>query len=413
MAVGLAIEEGLLSVNDSLLMHLGDFSPADVSKQVEAITVDHALRMATGHLEDPIYSVIAWCAQHDDPEWLHAFFAMPPERAPGTAFVYNNMATYALARIVHRATGQRLIDYLGPRLFEPLGITERLWMTDADGHDWGFSGLHLRTESLAVCGQLWLQRGRWQGRQLVPAAWLQTATSALLRNDALYRGDPTSRPEPDWAAGYGYQFWQSRHGYRGDGGYGQFCLVLPEEDAVVALTAATDRMQELLELVWQYLLPALGSPATLSAANSASVAPLPRDVELANRLARLTLPVPTTDRRGQPGLFTPNGASGAAMASAVVLREVGPDYALDLSLREVVHPMAVGDGRWLGGQWPTEPPIPFLSAGGWNDGKFLAELRMIQTPHLLRIVLDPGTGTFDSHWREPPLHVPDHTVYAV
>jgi CubicO group peptidase (beta-lactamase class C family) len=414
MAVGLAIDQGLVSVNGSLLMHLADFSPADVNERVGAITVDDALRMATGHLEDPIYSVISWCAQHDDPEWLRAFFALPPERAPGTVFAYNNMATYALARMVQQATGQRLVDYLGPRLFEPLGITERLWMTDAGGHDWGFSGLHLRTESLAACGQLWLQGGRWQGRQLVPAEWLQTATSALLPTDAVNRGDPKAKPEPDWAAGYGYQFWQSRHGYRGDGGYGQFCLVLPEQDAVVVLTAATERMQKLLELVWQHLLPALASPATLSEANRASMAPVPADVELANRLAGLALPAPTTtDRRARPGRFTPGRESGVARVTAILLREVGPDFALDLSLDGVVHTMPVGEGRWLDGQWPTDPPIPFLSAGGWNRGRFVTELRMIQTPHLLQIVLDPATGRFDSRWREPPLHVPDHTVYAV
>jgi CubicO group peptidase (beta-lactamase class C family) len=361
MAVGLAIEEGLLSVNDSLLMHLADSAPADVDERLQKITVDDALRMATGHLEDPIYSVISWCSRRDDPEWLHAFFTMPPERAPGTIFVYNNMATYALARIVQRATGQRLIDYLGPRVLEPLGITERLWMTDVNGHDWGFSGLHLTTESLAACGQLWLQNGRWQ----------------------------------------------SRHGYRGDGAYGQFCLILPEQDAVVALTSATERNQELLDLVWQHLLPALGSTATSSAPETTA------DDELASRLAGLALPVPATDTRGRPGVFTRGSGTAFAMVTAVMLRQIGQDYALELSFDGAAHTMPVGDGGWLAGQWPTKPPIPFLSAGGWNSGRFVAELRMIQTPHLLRIVLDPATRTFDSHWREQPMHVPDHTVYAV
>jgi CubicO group peptidase (beta-lactamase class C family) len=413
IAVGLAIEEGLLGVGDSLLTHLREFAPADVDERVWAITVDDALRMATGHLDDPIYSVISWCSQHDDPEWLHAFFAMPPERPPGTVFAYNNMATYALARIVQRATGQRLVDYLGPRLFEPLGIAEQLWMTDVNGHDWGFSGLHLRTESLAACGQLWLQGGRWKGQQLLPAKWLQTATSTLMPTDAVHRGDPTSIPEPDWAAGYGYHFWQSRHGYRGDGAYGQFCLVLPEQDAVIALTSATERNQELLDLVWQHLLPALTSQATSSAPNTTAAAPLTADHELANRLAGLALPVPTTDTWGRPGLFTRGDSIAVATMTTVLLRDIGRDYALELSVNGVVHTMPVGDGRWLAGQWPTAPPIPFVSAGGWNSGRFVAELRMIQTPHLLRIVLDPATRTFDSQWREQPMHVPDHTVYAV
>lgn len=326
--------------------------------------------MATGHLDDPIYSVISWCSQHDDPEWLHAFFAMPPERAPGTVFVYNNMATYALARIVQRVTTQRLVDYLGPRVFEPLGISERLWMTDWDGHDWGFSGLHLATESLAACGQLWLQGGRWQGRQLVPAEWLQAATSALMRNDAAHRGDPASTPEPDWAAGYGYQFWRSRHGCRGDGGYGQFCLVLPEQDAAVVLTSATEQIQDLLELVWQHLLPAFGSPAVSSAGNGTPVAPGTADDELADRLAGLALPVPTTDTRSRPGLFTRGGGSAVAMVTAVLLREIGQNYALELSLDGVVHTMPVAGSPESGLPSRRSPlcrPGPGTAGGSWQS----------------------------------------------
>jgi CubicO group peptidase (beta-lactamase class C family) len=413
MAVGLAIEEGLLSVGDSLVMHLVDFAPVDVDERWRAVTVEDALRMATGHVDDPIYPVISWCSDHDDSEWLHALFTMPPERAPGTVFTYNNMATYALARIVQRVTGRRLVDYLGPRVFEPLGITERLWMTDVNGHDWGFSGLHLTTESLAACGQLWLQGGRWQDRQLVPPGWMQAATSTLMRTDAAHRGDPTDAPRTDWAEGYGYHFWRSRHGYRADGAYGQFCLVLPEQDAVIALTSATERDQELLDLVWQHLLPALASKAKSSAPDTTEGAPPAADDELANRLAGLALPVPTSDTRGLPGRFRPGDNTAVAMVTTVLLLKTGQDYALELEINGVHHTMPVGDGRWLAGQWPTEPPIPFVSAGGWNSRRFVAELRMIQTPHLLRIVLDPATRTFDSHWREHPAHVPDHTVYAV
>jgi Beta-lactamase len=124
---------------------------------------------------------------------------------------------------------------------------------------------------------------------------------------------------------------------------------------------------------------------------------LAADDELANRLAGLALPVPSTDTRGRPGLFTPGDSLAVAMVTAVLLRQIGQDYALEISLDGAVHTMPVGDGRWLAGQWPTEPPIPFVSAGGWHGGRFVAELRMIQTPHLLRIVLDPATGTFDSH----------------
>lgn len=413
VAAGLAVEDGLLAVDDKLLTHLAEFAPPDIDDRFLAVTVDHALRMATGHLDDTVMDVISWCAEHRDSEWLHAMFTLPPERPVGTLFAYDQLATYAVARIVQRATGKRLVDFLGPRLFEPLEITEQVWMSDADGHDWGFSGLHLTTESVAAFGQLCLQGGTWRGRQLIDADWLRTATSGLTRNDAVHRGDPTRVPNPDWACGYGYQFWRSRHGYRGDGAYGQFCLVLPDQDAIVVLTSATDRMQELLDLVWRHLLVAFAAPDAPCAAEVPRVIPPDMDDELAGRLGGLALPLPATDGRGRPGSFTSKIGGDAGMVTAVELRQTGEDYVVDLTLDGALHSMPIGNGRWLTGHWPTDPPIPFVSAGGWRDGRFAAELRMIRTPHVLLLVLDPTAHAFDLRWREPLLHVPDHTVYAV
>ena len=125
---------------------------------------------------------------------------------------------------------------------------------------------------MARFGQLYLDDGVWQGVRLLPAGWVAEAT-------ALHTPNP-GEPHPDWQQGYGYQFWQSRHGYRGDGAYGQFCLVLPEQDAVVVTTAATENMQGILDAVWAELLPAFDGPG--SAAD---------DHRLAARLAALALPV--------------------------------------------------------------------------------------------------------------------------
>src|SRR5205814_1543293 len=114
----------------------------------------------------------------------------------------------------------------------------------------GGYGLSVRTEDIAKFGQLYLQKGKWQGKQLLPEAWVAKATARQTSNG--------SNPKSDWDQGYGYQFWRSRHGaYRGDGAFGQFCVVLPEQDAVIAITSGVKDMQSVLDVVWDKLLPAL------------------------------------------------------------------------------------------------------------------------------------------------------------
>ncbi len=154
--------------------------------------------------------------------------------------------------IVQKVTGQTVLDYLQPRLFDPLGIDPPVWDTSPQGISIGGYGLYLRTEDIAKFGQLYLQQGLWNGKQLVPADWIAQATSKQVENDKA----PSGR-NPDWREGYGFQFWRCRHGaYRGDGKDGQFCIVLPKQDAVVAITAKTGNMQQQLDLVWEHLLPA-------------------------------------------------------------------------------------------------------------------------------------------------------------
>ncbi len=242
-AVGLAAFEGRLSVDDPL----SKFFPEVMYQHLEKMTVRHLLNMASGHLEDAFERI---AEQGDD--WVHNFLALPPEREPGTVFAYNQGATITLAAILQRVTGEGLLDYLRPRLLDPLGITDAHWLQTPTGLEQGFSGLHLSTEAVARFGQLYLQRGRWGGEQLVPPTWVDEATRWLTLSSA------EARPV-DWSQGYGFQFWRCRHeAYRGDGAFGQFCVVLPEQDAVLALTGAVSDMQAVLDAVWAHLLPAMG-----------------------------------------------------------------------------------------------------------------------------------------------------------
>ncbi|MDQ6657920.1 MAG: beta-lactamase family protein, partial [Actinomycetota bacterium] len=261
-AVGLAIAEGHFGLNDLVLGYLGEFAPDHVDERFKQLTVRHVLSMATGHERETVVQALTWCLQHGDPEMLRGFFRIPPERDPGTVFAYNQPATYCAARIVEKTTGQRVEEYLTPRLLEPLGIADHHWLTEG-GHDVGYSGFHLTTESIGKFGQLCLQQGGWNGQQLLPADWVRQATSVQMPNDVAHQVEPPDIINQDWLQGYGFQFWMSRHGYRGDGACGQFCLVWPEQDAVIVTTAAVVDMQALLTMIEQNLLPGMcGSPSS-------------------------------------------------------------------------------------------------------------------------------------------------------
>jgi len=242
--VGLAVAEGKLSLDDTVLSFFPEDAPAEPSDHLEAMRVRDLLRMSSGHHREDIdrFSFGA-----SEVPLTRAFLAMPVPHKPGTHFHYNTPASHMLSAVVQKATGQTLLDYLGPRLFEPLGIPSPAWIADAQGTTMGGFGLSLRTEEIARFGQLYLQKGSWGDGRILPAGWVEAATASQTSNGS----DPTS----DWEQGYGYQFWRCRHGlYRGDGAFGQYCIVMPEQDAVVAITSGVRDMQAVMNLVWDHLL---------------------------------------------------------------------------------------------------------------------------------------------------------------
>jgi CubicO group peptidase (beta-lactamase class C family) len=241
-AVGLAISEGKMSLDDEVLKYFPEDAPPEPSVNLKAMRVRDLLRMATGNVAEASFA--------GDIPWTRAFLAQPVPFKPGTHFLYNSPGTYMLSAIVQKVTGMTVLDYLKPRLFEPLGINNPTWVMSPQGITAGSYGLSLRTEDIARFGQLYLQKGNWRGKQLVPAQWIEEATMRQTANG--------SSPNSDWDQGYGYQFWRSRHNtYRGDGAFGQYCMVMPEYDAVVAITSGVRDMQAVMNLVWNKLLPAM------------------------------------------------------------------------------------------------------------------------------------------------------------
>ncbi|PQO47275.1 serine hydrolase domain-containing protein [Blastopirellula marina] len=245
-AVGLAIADGKLSLDDKVLKFFPDLAPEDPSENLQAMTVRNLLTMNAGHQDE-----LNW---REQTHWAKAFLNHPVPHKPGTHFRYNTPATYMLSAIVQKVTGQTVLEYLTPRLFQPLGIETPEWEKSPQDVSIGGYGLYLKTEDIAKFGQLYLQKGKWNGKQILPAEWVAMATSKQVPN-----GD---NPDSDWNQGYGFQFWRCRHNaFRGDGKDGQFCIVMPDQDAVVAITANTGNMQAELNVVWDKLLPALHDEA--------------------------------------------------------------------------------------------------------------------------------------------------------
>lgn len=242
-AVGMAVAEGKFSIDDPVLNFFPEEAPKEPSDKLKAMRVRDLLTMSTGHQDEPKVSDIK------DQTWVKTFLNHPVPHKPGAHFQYNTPATFMLSAIVQKTTGQTVVEYLKPRLFDPLGIENPQWDANPEGITLGGYGLHVRTEDIAKFGQLYLQKGQWNGKTLLPADWIAMATSKQVSNGS----DPTK----DWDQGYGFQFWRSRHNaYRGDGKDGQFCIVLPDQDAVIAITANTGNMQAQLNVVWDELLPA-------------------------------------------------------------------------------------------------------------------------------------------------------------
>lgn len=241
-AVGFAVTEGKLKIDEPVSKFFPESMPENPSDNLKAMQVKDLLTMAAGHQNEVFL--------RNEKDWPKAFLAHPVPHKPGTHFQYNTPATFMQAAIVEKLSGENLVDYLQPRLFEPLGIEKPTWDKNPAGITLGGYGLYLKTEDIAKFGQLYLQKGKWNGKQIITPEWIELATSKQVANG--------SNPDSDWNQGYGFQFWRCRHNaFRGDGKDGQFCIVIPDQNAVIAITANTGNMQAELNVVWDYLLPAL------------------------------------------------------------------------------------------------------------------------------------------------------------
>jgi len=177
-AIGFAVTEGKLTVNDTVISFFPDQLPDQVSENLAALRVKDLLTMSVGHAEDttPLMT--------KQENWVKAFLALPIQNRPGSTFLYNSGATYMQSAIVQKVSGQKVINYLQPRLFRPLGLEGMTWETCPRGINTGGWGLSIQTDALAKFGQFYLQKGTWNGRNILPAAWIEEATTFKIQQPA-------------------------------------------------------------------------------------------------------------------------------------------------------------------------------------------------------------------------------------
>jgi CubicO group peptidase (beta-lactamase class C family) len=254
-AIGLAVSENRLKLTDKVISFFPYSQPDSVSDFMKDLTVQNLLTMSVGQDPEP------W-VMGSDGDWIETFLKTSPVHKPGTVFKYNNAATFMLSAIVQQVTGQTVFDYLQTRIFRPLSIRGIDWDLSPQGISLGMIGLRLRTEDMAKFGQLLLQNGVWNGKQLISKEWIKEATSFKIETTP--PGSKDSLKLSDWGQGYCYQMWRGKNNtVRLDGMGGQFVVLIPDKDAIVVFTANAKNTQDELNLVHNYLIPAIKSDKPL------------------------------------------------------------------------------------------------------------------------------------------------------
>ncbi|HKB45729.1 MAG TPA: serine hydrolase, partial [Chitinophagaceae bacterium] len=336
--------------------------------------------------------------------WIKGFLATPVLHEPGTQFLYNSLGTYMLSAIVQKVTGQKIVDYLKPRLFDPLGIQGMDWETDVQGINTGGWGLRLKTEDMAKFAELFLQKGKWNGRQILPESWIDEASTMKIMQDPNAR--QSKKDSSDWLQGYCYQMWRCRHNaFRGDGAFGQFMIVMPEQDAVLAITAETPDMQEEINLVWQYLLPAFKE--TKLKADAAAVA------RLKERIKTLALPLPQKNTRALTA--TIHGKTFTASSNDLHLQNISFNFLNDLCRVKFQTDTATWQIDFGAGKWQpakTNMPEPALTSALIENNRVIYPAKITGSytwkdantlELILRYIESPHTEIFTCHFQDNKL----------
>ena len=382
-AIGIAAGEGLLSLDDKLISFFPEELPGKVSENLAAMTLRHVLSMNTGHETDTLGRVAS-----REPGWAERFLSLDVEHVPGTHFAYNSTATYMLSAVITKVTGMRMVDYLKPRLFNPLGIKDVWWEESPDGVNDGGWGIHVSPEDMLKLGILYLNKGVWNGKRILSESYINEATSAVSDNSA--------NTNPDWKVGYGFQWWRCRHDcFRADGAFGQYIIVSPEKDSVAVIISEDHDMQAILDVYWDTIFASM-SGYTLSE-------PATTKYDTAARPCSL-IPV-FTGEHISPATY--HIEKNFTDITEISLRSAGEKLILKLGggLEKAVE-IVCGAGEWEYNHFDHCPMTPtefvgtlaigiradIMAAWGSDGDKLTVKLRFVSTPHEIILEFDRAAG---------------------
>ena len=390
-AIGLAIGEGKLSLDDPVISFFPEETPDDPGWQLKAMRIRDLITMNTGHEKEPrLFSV--------KENWVKTFLHSEVDFKPGTHFQYNSAATYMLSAILQKVTGEKLVDYLDSRLWQPLGIKKPSWEESPDGINTGGWGLSVTTEDIAKLGQLYLQKGMWGEKRILSEEWVAQATSKQTSNG--------SNPKSDWDQGYGFQFWRCRHNcYRGDGAFGQYCIVMPKHDAVVAITSGVSDMGRVMSIVWEVLLPAMQSAPVQVEDDSRKA--------LAQKLGNLGLPPVLGEPSSQiaeklQGQTFQMGENQIGAKTVSFDLHKKDDHQITIQMEGGAETLLIGSGKYL--TEVMEYPLPYTkklsrkigTSGAWiKPDQYQARVYFCESPASIVYTFhfDEGVVTWKSELR--------------
>lgn len=254
-AIGFAIDEGKLKLTDRPVDFFADVLPANIDPRWNNVTLFNLLTMSTGHGAAHLMVIDRkMLREKGEKEWLTFAFTRPMPYEPGEKFVYGNLAPYVAGRMLEKAVGMTVCDYLYEKMWKRMGVKKPLWETDPAGHTFAASDLYLDIVDMAKLGELYAAGGCYKSERYLSEEWVKTAGSKHFDTYVMNPGGYCADEE----AGYGFYFWCNKEiegSYRCYGREGQFVIILPEKNAVIATQAMNSNVEPILSAVWKHILP--------------------------------------------------------------------------------------------------------------------------------------------------------------
>lgn len=347
-AIGLIVDEGLVGLDERVIDIFPESAPASPSENLRQMRVRDLLTMNVGAPRDHILANEVGSKG----DWVRGFLAKEIANPPGTGFKYDSDATYVLAAIVERRSGRPMMELLRDRLFNRIVISNGTSDMSPDGIPCGGWGMRMTTREISRFGQLYLDKGLWNGERVLSREWTELATARHTWSGWAHVGPQSVGEGTDWEQGYGFQFWRCHNdSFRADGASGQYTIIIPDKDAVVSINASVRDMQKEIDLVWEILLPAMGdkplpeNPAALAA--------------LRDGCWRLAVePLRGAGRKPLPfdGMLFQLKDNPRGVKSLRVFDAGTDGWTLEIDGQAGLQRIPVGDGGWAIGELTLNPP---------------------------------------------------------